>query len=168
MKNLNNYTVIGKIINTRGIKGELKVLPLTSKNSRFESLKNVYIGEDLILQKVKKTQLTKEFIYITFEGLENINLVEKFKSSYLYVSDEDRVELEEGEYFISDIIGCEVFNVNDEFIGEVVNLIENPANDVYVVRGKKDYLIPQVSEFVKSIDIKSKKIIIDPIEGMID
>lgn len=168
MKNLNNYTVVGQIINTRGIRGELKVLPLTSKNERFLELENVYIGDNLIPQKVSKVQITDRFIYIQFDGLNNINDVEKFKTYYIYVSDEDRVELEEGEYFISDIIGCKVYKTDETFVGEVVDLIENPANDVYVIKGEKEYLIPQVSEFVKDIDIESKKIIIDPIEGMLE
>lgn len=168
MKNLNNYTVIGQIINTRGIKGELKVLPLTSRNERFNNLENVYIGDDLIHQKVRKVQITERFVYLFFDGLNNINDVEKFKTYYIYVSDEDKIELEEGEYFISDIIGCEVYKTDGQLVGEVVDLIENPANDVYVVKGDKEYLIPQVSEFVKDIDVKSKKIIIEPIEGMLE
>lgn len=168
MKSLNNYTIVGQIINTRGIKGELKLLPLSTNNNRFKKLNKVFIGEDLIPQTVKKVQITDNFVYITFEGLDNINDVERYKSCYLYVSDEDRVELEEGEYFIFDIIGCKVFDTKDNYIGEVVDLIENPANDIYVIQGEKQYLVPQVSEFVKEIKIKEKKIIIDPIEGMID
>lgn len=168
MKNLNNYTVIGQIINTRGIKGELKVLPLTSRNERFNNLENVYIGDDLMHQKIRKVQVTERFVYLFFDGLNNINDVEKFKTCYIYVSDEDKIELEEGEYFISDIIGCEVYKTDGQLVGEVVDLIENPANDVYVVKGDKEYLIPQVSEFVKDIDVKSKKIIIEPIEGMLE
>lgn len=168
MKSLNNYTIVGQIINTRGIKGELKLLPLSTNNNRFKKLNKVFIGEDLIPQTVKKVQITDNFVYITFEGLDNINDVERYKSCYLYVSDEDRVELEEGEYFIFDIIGCKVFDTQDNYIGEVVDLIENPANDIYVIQGEKQYLVPQVSEFVKEIKVKEKKIIIDPIEGMID
>lgn len=168
MKNLNNYTIVGQIINTRGIKGELKILPLSNGNERFKKLNKVFVGNDLVPQTVKNVKITDRFVYLIFDGLEDINKVEMFKSSYLYVSDEDRVELKADEYFISDIIGCKVYKTDGTFVGDIIDLIENPANDIYVVQGEKEYLIPQVSEFVKSIDIHSKKIIIDPIEGMLE
>lgn len=166
MKNIkDSITCIGKIINTHGIKGELKVEPYTFDNKRFSKLKSVYVGNDLKEFLIKKVRVN-DFVYITFEGFENINDVLNLKGLEIYIKDEDRLDLEEDQYYISDIIGKKVYDTEDNYIGILKNVLEYPANDVFIIESddKSIYQIPAVKEFIKKID---SIITIKLIEGMI-
>lgn len=166
MKNIkDSITCIGKIINTHGIKGELKVEPYTFDNKRFSKLKSVYVGNDLKEFLIKKVRVNN-FVYITFEGFENINDVLNLKGLEIYIKDEDRLDLEEDQYYISDIIGKKVYDTEDNYIGILKNVLEYPANDIFIIESddKSIYQIPAVKEFIKKID---SIITIKLIEGMI-
>ncbi|MFY9285444.1 MAG: ribosome maturation factor RimM [Tissierellaceae bacterium] len=165
------FTIIGKITNTHGIKGEVRVYPLTDNIERFSDLDKVYIGEAKRQASVKTVKYHKGLAILGFEEFDNINQVLDFKDQYLYIDDEDRIVLPEDRYFIFDLIGCEVFDMANKSFGHIVDVILNMGNDVYVIKnhkGDKEYLIPAVKEFIKTIDIDKKKIVIDPIEGMIE
>lgn len=166
MKNIkDSITCIGKIINTHGIKGELKVEPYTFDNKRFSKLKSVYVGNNLKEFLIKKVRVNN-FVYITFEGFENINDVLNLKGLEIYIKDEDRLDLEEDQYYISDIIGKKVYDTEDNYIGILKNVLEYPANDIFIIESddKSIYQIPAVKEFIKKID---SIITIKLIEGMI-
>ena len=166
-----NYVQIGKIINTHGIKGELKIYPLTDNVYRFDHLKTAFLGEKKIEVKIQNVKYHKEFVILKFKQFNDINEVLKFKEKFIYVDIDGMVDLPEDHYFIFDIIGCEVYDTSNTLIGTVVEVIQSVGNDVYVVKdidNQKEYLIPAIKEFFTLIDIASKKIIIDPIEGMIE
>ncbi|WP_422485158.1 ribosome maturation factor RimM [Gudongella sp. DL1XJH-153] len=164
------YTIIGKITGTHGIKGDLKVYPLTDSTERFFDLVKVYIGDKKIEVQLNSVKLHKGIVLLQFEGFEDINKVLNFKDEYVYVDEDDKVELPENHYFISDLLGCSVYDKMESLIGTITDVIQNSANDVYVVTNKsgKDYLIPAVEAFVVLVDVESKKMIVDPIEGMIE
>lgn len=165
-----DYIQVGKIINTQGIKGEVKVFPLTDDVSRFDNLEKLYIGEEKILVIIEETWYQKGFPILKFKGYDDINEVLKFRDMHLYIEESNKIKLPEDSYFIFDIVGCSVFDIEENKIGTVVQVITNTGNDVYVIEDEKDkeYLIPAVKQFVKEIDIKNKKIIIEPIEGLIE
>ena len=166
-----DYIQVGKIINTHGIKGEVKVFPLTDDIFRFDELKKVYLGEAKLKVEIESVKYHKGLVIIKFRGIDNINHVVSFKDDFIYVDEEDRIELPKGQYFIYDIVGCMVLNTKGEKIGLVTEVIQSASNDVYVVKNhekNKEYMIPAVKEFFVLIDIKDKKIVIDPIEGMIE
>ena len=105
---------------------------------------------------------------LKFEGFDNINDVELYKGDYLYQErDHEGIELAEHEFYYSDIIGCTVFN-GEIPIGRVTNIIETGANDVWVVKGDKEYMIPYIADVVKDVDIENKTIMITPLEGLLD
>lgn len=163
------FIKIGIIINTHGIKGELKINPLTDDIKRFDKLNNIYIGEEKVEYNIEKVKYIKNFPIIKLKEFDNINDVLKYKNNYIYIDKEDLVELPKDYYFIFDIIDCKVYDIENNFIGIVEDVITYSSNDVYVVKNNdKEYLIPALKRFVKSIDIEDKKIIIDPIEGMIE
>lgn len=163
------YTAIGKIINTHGIKGELKIYPLTVDTDRFKSLKVAYIGKEKLKVNIVGVKYNKDMPILKLNEFNNINEVLKFKEEYLYVDDDNLVTLPEGRHFVFDLVDCKVEDMNGDFIGIIKDIIENPSNDVYViVKDDKEYLVPAVKEFVKDIDIDNKLIRIDPIEGMIE
>lgn len=158
---MKEYMTIGQIINTHGLKGELKVYPLTDDINRFRKLKKVYI--DNTEKKVIwcKTQVDK--IIMKVEGIESIEEALKYKSKYLEVKREDAVKLPEGRYFISDLLSCTVFDSNNERIGKIYNVIQTPANDVYWIKEPKEILIPALKDIVLSIDINEEKIVVRPL-----
>lgn len=164
-----DYIIVGKIINTHGIKGEVKIYPLTDNNSRFKDLEYAFIGDKKEKVYIEKSRDHKGLIILQFKEYGNINEVLKYKDEYLYVDKENLVELPDDHYFIFDLIGCEAFNSSGLSLGTITDVIQGPANDVYVLEDSlgKEHLIPAVRQFVKEIDVDSKKMIIDPIEGMI-
>ena len=161
-----NYYKCGHIMTTHGLKGDLKIKPLTDFD-RF------YVGSRLFIMhknqyvevKVKKSVVYGNYYLVCFEGLEDINLVEKYHSDDIYVGELDRInELEENEYYFSDLIGLEVVNQNNEPRGKVVEIRELPQSEYLLVdyNGKK-VLIPFINQFI--IDVNDK-IIVKEIEGL--
>lgn len=166
-----DYTIVGKITNSHGIKGEVKVYPLTDDIERFSELNKVYLGEGKKELNLKTVKYHKGLAILGFEEFDNINQILSFKDQYIYIDDKDRISLPEDHYFIFDLIGCEVFDMKDIKIGYISDVLQNLGNDVYVIKDDKttgEYLLPAVKEFIRSVDIDNKRIVIDPIEGMIE
>lgn len=166
-----DYTIIGKIINTHGIRGEVKIYPLTDSLDRFDYLKKAYLGDEKLPVIVEGVKSHKGIVILKFKEFSNINDILKFKDSYLYVDEENRVVLPKDHYFISDLLNCQVKDTNGNFLGNIKDVIQGYSNDVYVVIDEnkgKEYLIPVVKEFVKDVNIVERLIVIDPIEGMIE
>ena len=162
---------VGQIVNTHGIKGEVKV----KSNSDFTDTR-FQPGEVLIVNHhhneiemtITSYRIHKGFHMLKFEGINHINDVEQYKGDYLFQErDHEDIELNENEFYYSDIIGCTVFN-NDTPIGRVINIFETGANDVWVVKGDKEYLIPYIADVVKDIDVEGRRIQITPMEGLLD
>lgn len=165
------YTIVGEIINTHGIKGEVKIYPLTDDLERFSDFNELYIGDSKILVNLRSIRYHKGLPIIGFYEFDNINQVLQFQGQYIYIHDRDRITLPENRYFISDLIDCQVFDMDKNKIGYINNILQNSGYDVYVVKddlNNKEYLIPAVREFIKEVDIYKKTIFIDPIEGMIE
>lgn len=160
---------VGKIINTHGIKGNLKVFPLTNYMERFEELDWVYIDGNDEKFYIKDVKYMPTVVLLSFKEYENIDSVEKFKDKYILIDESQRRNLPEDTYYIADIIGLDVYTVKNEYIGKVKDIIQTSSNDVYVIEGgnNKEIMIPAVEEFIPEVCLKEGKIIIDPIEGMI-
>lgn len=166
-----DYTIVGKIINSHGIKGEVKVFPLTDDINRFDLLKNLYIGENKVKHQMQGVKYHKNLAIIKFKEYNDINEILKFKDDFIYVDDDEKVVLPEGHFFIHDLLKSQVFDVDSNLIGTLENVIQGPSNDIYVVKDlekDKEYLIPAVKQFIVEVNIVDKKIVIDPIEGLIE
>ncbi|MCZ0703405.1 16S rRNA processing protein RimM [Natronobacillus azotifigens] len=164
---------VGKIVNTHGIKGEVKVVRITDFEERFQKGNTLYFSDH---QKSEPTPLTiknhrkhKQFDMLQFEGYDSINQVESMKQGMLMISQEQQEPLEEGEFFYYEIIGCTVETTEGERLGEIAEILSPGANDVWVVRNanKKDLLIPYIDDVVKTVDKEQKKVVIEPMEGLI-
>lgn len=163
------YIQVGKIVNTHGIKGDVKVLPLTDDVKRFEDLKNVYLGDEKLKLEIEKVGYTKGNVLLRFKNYLNINEVERFKNLFLWIDQEDKVKLPKDSYFLTDILGLEVYLKEGNYLGTVVDILQPGANDVYIIKsGKKEYLIPALKDVVIEVDILEGKMVIDPIDGMLD
>ncbi len=166
-----DYIKVGRIINTHGIKGEVKVFPLTDNVERFNDLKKAYLGDNKLRVEIESVKYHKGLAIIKFKEFNNINDILQYKEQFIYIDEEDKVELPEGRYFIFDLVDCNVYDTEGNKLGIVTDVLQYAANDVYVVKDEeknKTYLIPAVKEFIIEIDIHNKRIIIDPIEGMIE
>lgn len=168
---MEEYLEIGQIVNTNGLKGFLKVKPLTDDITRFEDLETVYIekAKELVEFKIQDVKYSKNMVLLKLEGIDDINEAEKYKNFYIKINREDAVELEEDSYFIVDIIGCEVYTDENKFLGKVTDVFPTGSNDVYTVKNGqgKDILLPAIEDVVKDIDIENKKIVVHLLEGLI-
>lgn len=166
-----DYTIIGEIINSHGVRGEMKIYPLTDDIKRFNKLKTAYIGDNKLKIAIEGVKYHKNLVIIKAKEYDNINQILQFKGNYLYIDDKDRVVLPENHFFIYDLLNSEVFDKDHNLIGILTDVLQGASNDVYVVKNKeknKEYLIPAVKEFIVNINILEKIIIIDPIDGMIE
>ncbi|GAA0435510.1 MAG: ribosome maturation factor RimM [Bacillota bacterium] len=166
------YTV-GKIINTHGIHGEVKVLRITDFEERFSIGKTLYIVKDGNIQKeltIESHRMHKGFDLLRFKGLTNINDVEVYKGCKLKIKEDQLTDLAEHEFYYHEIIGCAVFTNDGEQIGTIKEILSPGANDVWVVRRSqgKDVLIPYIASVVTLVDTQASKVIIEPMEGLLD
>ena len=162
---------VGVITDTHGFKGEVKVYPTTDDVNRFDYLKKAYIDskEGLIPVKVNAVRYFKQFVIVKFKGINNINDVEKYKKSPLLVTRDEAVPLEEGEYYIADVIGVDVITDEGDNIGKLKEVLQTGANDVYVVKGenKKEILIPAIEQCILDIDIEKREMKVHLLDGLV-
>ncbi|MCD8510826.1 MAG: ribosome maturation factor RimM [Bacillus sp. (in: Bacteria)] len=173
---MTDWLNVGKIVNTHGIRGEVRVISRTDfPERRYATGNTLYIqtasGEHLPVT-VASWRQHKQFDLLTFEGYENVNEVEQFKGSLLQIHQTALGdELEEGEFYYHEIIGAQVFTVAGEELGKIKEILSPGANDVWVIQRNgpgKDILIPYIKEVVKEVSIADKKVIIQPMEGLLD
>ncbi|WP_068672416.1 ribosome maturation factor RimM [Oceanobacillus sp. Castelsardo] len=168
-----NMFNVGKIINTHGIRGEVKVLRISDFDDRFQTGGILYLdnnkGEPLKLV-IDGHRIHKGYDLLQFEGYHNINDVENFKGLFLKIKEEQLTELDDNEFYYHEIIGCEVHTTDDRYIGKIKEVLSPGANDVWVVKQLKgkDILVPYIEEVVKSVDIDAKNVTIEPMEGLLD
>lgn len=155
---MNNYICVGKIINTFGIKGELKIVSdFEYKDRIFTKEFPIYIGEFKTKEIVNTYRVHKNYDLIIFNGYSNINEVLKYKGNKIYIKRED-LNLSEEEYLLQDLIGFKVID-DSKIIGVVIDY-ENTSNNILLkVKGEKIFYIPKYSSYVEKIDLKNKEII---------
>ena len=162
------FIKIGKIINTFGIKGELKLDVYTDFiDERFKKDTTVYVGEDKIAFVMKNFKIHKDYLLIQFKDNEDINLVEKYKNMYVYKSKDDIKPLKEGEYYFSDLINLDVY-VNEELIGKVIKVESGiRSNYLRINTNDQEKLVPFLPTFIEKVDLQNKKIVVKKIEGLL-
>ena len=162
------YINIGKIVNTHGIKGEIRILSdFKYKNKIFKKEKTIYIGKEKIKEKINSYRYHKIFDMITFEGINNINDVLKYKGKNIFTTKEE-LNLEENEYLEEDLIGLKVL-IDNKIIGKVTNYIKDKYQDKIIVnKEEKEYIVPFVYDIIENINLKSRTISIKKIKGLLD
>ncbi len=172
---MHTYYNVGKIVNTHGINGEVRVISITDfPEQRYRKGSVLYLflkDHDEPLQvTVQSWRQHKNFDLLKFEGYTSINEVEKFKGGILKVSADQLEELGEDEYYYHEIIGCTVKDANGKTYGKITEILSPGANDVWVVKdsGRKEYYIPYIEDVVKKVDIDEKTVLIEPMEGLFD
>ena len=164
---------VGVITSTHGIKGEVKVFPTTDDPTRYSYLKDVILdtGKEKIDLKVSGVKYFKQYVIVKFKGINDINDIEKYKGSTLWVTRDNAVPLEENEYFIADLIGLKVVTDEGEEFGELTDVMQTGANDVYVVetyKDKQEVLLPVIDECVFDVDLEKGIVTVHIMEGLLD
>lgn len=168
---MTKYLEIGQIVNTFGIKGMVKVKPFTNNIKRFDDLKNVYIKnrKEKKEYQIEEVKYHKNMVLIKFKGIETPEDANLLRESYLLIDRSKEEPLEDGNYYIVDMIGIEVYSDKGELLGNLEDIFNTGSNDIYVVKdnqGKK-ILLPAISEVIKQIDIEKRKITVHLLPGLI-
>ena len=167
---MTKYLEIGQIVNTFGIKGMVKIKPFTDDINRFDKLKKVYIKnkdgkKEYQIQEVK---YHKNMVLMKLEGIDTPEQADLLRQSYLLVNRDDEEPLEEGVYYIVDLIGLEVYTDEGVLLGNVDDIFNTGSNDIYVVKdGKgKQILLPGIPDVLKNVDLEKGRITVHLIPGL--
>ena len=162
---------VGQIVNTFGIKGEVKVMPFTDDITRFDDLEKVYVKtkKEEKLYKIQNVRYHKNMVLIKFENIETPEQAELLRNAFLEIDREDAIPLEEGTYYIADLIGMEVYSDDGNKLGIVEDIYNTGANDIYVVKNDlgKQILLPGIKEVIKEVNLDTEKITVHLIPGWI-
>lgn len=161
---------VGVISSTHGLKGEVKVFPTTDDADRFKDLQCVILDSDKE-QKVLEIQgvkFFKQFVILKFKEFNDINEVEKYKGKGLFVTRDQAVPLGEDEYFVADLIGLDVYLEDGTEFGNLTDVMETGANDVYVIKTQQsqEVLVPAIHDCILEVNLKERKMTIHLLDGL--
>ena len=160
----------GKIVGTHGIRGQVRILPWCDSPEFLCDFKKLYLDENgQEALAVASAKPHGNIVIATIKGIDTIEAAERYRNRVLYINRRD-VRLEAGRYFIDDLIGCAVFDTDSmELLGELSDVSQTGANDVWhIKRGEKEYLIPNIPDVVKKVDIDAERIEIRVMKGIFD
>ncbi len=168
---MDDFLAVGKVVNVHGVRGELRVVPMTSDLSRFDYLLFVttnWEGKPKEF-RVTGTRLYKNLVLMKLNGIDTRDDAEKLKGQELLVERKHARPLEEDEYFICDIIGIEVYE-EDILLGILEDVLETGSNDVYIIKtpDNKELLLPALKSVVEKVDIEGKRMQVKVPEGLLD
>ena len=168
---MEDFLSVGVITTAHGVHGEVKVFPTTDDVKRFKKLKEVYLdtGKEVKLVKVQGVKFFKQFVIVKLEGIETMDDALLHKNNKLLVSREMAVKCAKDEYFIADLIGLKVYNEeNDELIGDLTEVYQTGANDVYEIKRQDEstVLVPAIKDCIKLVDIAAGRMVIHVLEGL--
>ncbi|MDK2871566.1 MAG: rRNA processing protein RimM [bacterium] len=163
---------VGKVVGAHGVKGVLKVFSMTDFPERLEERKRVvfYDEEDNVVFEgdLESFSMEGSIFMMKVKGCETREMAERLVGSFIKVKEEELPPLGEGEYYFHQIIGLKVYTREGRFLGRVVDILKTGANDVFHVKGEREYMIPALKSVVKEIDLKRGVMIIVPMEGLLD
>lgn len=169
---LEDLLQVGILSSTHGVRGEIKVFPTTDDVKRFKKNKEYILGtkNGNMDVRVESVKFFKQFVILKFEGIDTLDDILAYKGCSLYVNRAHAVKLQKDEYFIADLIGMEVFDEDDNYIGKLTDVLETGANDVYEITTEDDkvYLFPAIKECIKKIDMDHKKITAYVMPGLME
>ena len=159
---------IGKIVNAVGLKGEVKVYNYSDYKERFEEIETVFVED--IEYRILNARYMKDVAILKLEGVEDRNGAEALKDKDLYITENMLRTLPEDTYYIKDLIGIKVIDMDGQYVGIISDVLKNSAQDLYEIEleNKKKFLLPAVEEFVLNINMEEKTMQVKLIEGLLD
>lgn len=171
-KDDSEFIVIGHIGKPHGIQGALSVTLLTDYPEQFHTLQQIYIEHSAAhkeLFEIASAKIQKNKVILQLQGINTRNQAEEMVGRYIVLPRESCRELPDDTYYIFDLIGITVRTDDGAVIGKIEDIMEMPANDVYVVRNEdREYLIPAIKDVIKKIDMASREMLITPLEGLLE
>ena len=162
---------VGAITTTHGVRGEVKVYPTTDEPERFLELDYVLLdtGKELKRYDISNVKLFKNLVILKFDGVDNINDIEKYKGKELWIPREEGRELGEDEYYIADLLGMKVFLEDGTEFGTLKDVMETGANDVYVIDSREhgEVLLPAIKECILDVDLDENTMTVHLMKGLI-
>ena len=167
-----DYFRVGVIANSHGVKGEVKVYPTTDDIERFKELKTVYLNENGSYKElhVNSVKYVKNMVVLGFDEYDNMNDILGLKGMELYVDRENAIPLNEGEFYVADMIGADVVTDMGDHFGTLKDILKTGANDVYVIQTDdgKEVLFPSIPECIFEKDLENKSIKVHIMDGLLD
>lgn len=163
------YLEAGKIVTTHGIRGEVKIMPYTDTPELLAEFDRLFIGKNKDELYIERSRVFKNMVIAKIEGVDTPEAAEKLRNKLLYMHRDD-LELDDDTYFIQDLIGLEVRDVDSGRVyGVIADVMQTGANDVYVVKGEEmEYLVPAIADVVVSTDVENDLMTIRPLDGLFD
>lgn len=162
------YLEAGKIVTTHGIRGEVKIMPYTDTPELLCEFERLFMEKSHNEVYIEKSRVFKNMVIAKIEGIDTVEDAEKLRNKILYMHRDD-LELDENTYFIEDLIDMEVKDADTDFVyGRIADVLQTGANDVYVIKGEREYLIPAIPDVVISTDIDNNIMLIRQLEGLFD
>ncbi|HEY6951858.1 MAG TPA: ribosome maturation factor RimM [Bacteroidota bacterium] len=169
---MTDFVAVGKISGPVGIKGEVKIVPWSESTERFSSLKSVWIGSDPKNPRevvVEAVHDRGRQIVMKFGGIDNRTAAEELREKLVLVPDREVVPPREGSFFIDDVLGMNVVTEDGKSVGVVREILRLPSNDLWQIEsGARTISIPAVKEFIRSVDLGTRTVVIHEIEGLLD
>ena len=164
-----HYLAVGRIVRPWGVRGELKVEILTEDPARFERLETVYVGPQFLPYRLERARLHQGAVLLKLVGCDDRNAAEVLRDLLVQVAMEDALPLEEGECWVHQILGLEVWTTENDLLGLVREVLETGANDVYVVRdrGGRQVLIPALKSVVLEVNLDAGRMLVELPEGLV-
>jgi 16S rRNA processing protein RimM len=163
--------IIGYVLKPQGTRGEIKVKSVSPDPERFKKIEKVFLKrESLYIYSIERVRIANKFIYLKFAEINSREEAELLRNCDILVDKKDLIALTPGEYFVHDLIGCDVITEKGKKLGEVVDVIQMDSNDVYVVRNKEgeEILLPAIKDVIKGINIEKKLMKVHLIAGIIE
>lgn len=160
---MKEFLPAGEIVNTHGIRGEVRVLPWADSPDFLLNFKELYLDGEK--RKVQSSRVQKTCVLVKFKDVDTVEEAALLRGKQVSICKDD-ARLEKGTYFVADLVGLTVIDQNGEELGKLTEVLSMPKNDVYIVKGQGEYMIPAVKEFVGAIDLKKGTMQVTIIEGM--
>lgn len=169
---MEKYLEIGQIVNTFGIKGQVKIVPFTDDITRFDELKEIYIEKknELKLFQIEQVNYKKNMVILKLKGIETVEEAEKLRNCYLKIDRKNAKKLPKDTYFIVDLLGLDVYTDEGKLLGKVDDIYNAGSSDIYVIKDElgKQILLPAIKDVLKEVDLENQKIIVHLIKGLVD
>ena len=164
--------LIGYILKPQGLKGEVKVESVTPYLERFNRLDRVFLQlkEKKQTYSIENVRILDRFVYLKFTEINSRDDAELLRTAEVLIEEKDLIQPAQDEYFIHDLIGCQVISENNDVIGVLSDVVQMSSNDVYVLKNGEgiEILIPATKEIVKRVNVGQKQIIIHVLEGLLE
>lgn len=167
-----DFVVIGQVRRPHGIRGALRVAVMSDDPGRFDLLKEIWLnpGDDGRTRfTLTRVQVVPDGVILSVDGIGDRTAAESWRQAWVEIPGDQILPLPEGKHYLFELIGLKVVSEEGEPLGEVIEVMRNPAHDLYVVRGaRRDHLIPAVPEFIRRIDSEKGIMVVHLVDGLLD